>query len=390
MCMNPNSTYIRAVFFTLFLLVSMVVFAQPSDDFTTTVEGWGTVGDPGSSPGATWSAASGGCVTGTDASVGAWYWYASDASWKGNMSAYYDCELYFDLKQSSVIIPINQYDLMIIRGDDEVIVYNTLYNPAVTWTSYIVPLSESGWTHGVPGGAGGPSYNLGGAAVTAAEMISWLSDVKRIRIRAEYSGLNSETNYLDNVEIICTPIGLPVELSEFTVEEAGFQTARLDWTTLSETNCEGFQIEKSENGLVFDSLTFITGHGSTTDIHMYDYFDDNFTTTSYYRLKQKDFNGKGFYSDVITLQSKTIPKSSIQIFPNPVTDYLVLTSGADNSLLAYEITDITGRTLLKMQVEPYSGLYENTISLKFLESGIYIITCYKKSGKESQTFEVIK
>ena len=388
--MNNNSTYFRAVFFTLFLMVSLNVFAQPADFFATTVEGWGTVGDPGSSPGATWSAASGGCVTGTDASVGAWYWYGSDPAWKGDMSAYYDCDLYYDIKQSSTLFPINQYDLMIIRGDDAVIVYNTPYDPSTSWTSYIVPLNETGWTHGVPGGAGGPSYNLGGAAVTAAEMVSWLSDVKRLRIRAEYSGLTSETNYLDNVEIICIPIVLPVELSEFTVEEAGFETARLEWTTLTETNCEGFQIEKSENGLVFDSLTFIPGHGSTTDMHMYDYFDDDFTTTSYYRLKQKDFNGKGYYSDVITLQTKTLSGSNIQIYPNPASDHLVLTSGADNTILAYEISDITGRILLKTQVEPYSGLYENTIPLKFLASGIYTITCYKTSGPESQKFEVIK
>ncbi len=366
------------------------VFAQPSDDFTTTVEGWGTVGDPGSSPGADWTAASGGCITGDDESIGAWYWYASDASWKGDMSEFYDCELYFDLKNSSTIIPINQYDLMIIRGDDAVILYNTAYNPATTWTSYIVPLNETGWMHGVPGSPGGPSYNLGGTAVTSAEMLDWLSDVKRIRIRAEYSGLNSETNWLDNVEIICTPVVLPVELLEFEATEIAHNTVQLKWTTLTETNCDGFQIEKSENGYVFDSITFVEGYGSTTDLHEYNYFDDNFTSTTYYRLKQKDFDGKGYYSDVITLQSKSIPDPQIQIYPNPATDHLVLISNADNPLMFYQITDITGKVQFRIQVEPYSDMYKTIIPLKFLESGIYIITCYKLSGTEYQKFEVIK
>ncbi|MBK9504928.1 MAG: hypothetical protein IPO03_06130 [Bacteroidetes bacterium] len=82
------------------------------------------------------------------------------------------------------------------------------YIVANSWVNKIVPLTDvAGWKYGESIAGGAP-------AATAAQILAILSDVNKIRIRAEFSGLTYETNGLDNVLMTCG-FSLPVELLEF-------------------------------------------------------------------------------------------------------------------------------------------------------------------------------
>lgn len=343
-------------------------FTQPVSVFSSSAESWSTVGDPGSSPGATWAASGGnpgGCIKGTDESIGTWYWNSpSTGSWKGDLTTYSGCNLSFDLKQSSTAFPIPAYDIMIIRAsDDAMIVYNTPYNPSTTWTSYSIPLTNVGWTW----------TDLDGADVTAVEFNSFLSDVKRIRIRAEFSGLGYETNFLDNAMMTCALI-LPVELSSFDAHAISDNSSMLEWETSSEYNCLGFQIEKSiNNGLVFDSIAFIEGNGTTSISHSYSFIDKHFSASAYYRLKQIDQDFRGTYSDNVFVENNSILASasglSINIYPNPVINQITIETSSEIS--SAFLTDLSGKKILdqKFALNTTSAF----IDVSNISAGIYYL-----------------
>ncbi len=374
--------------FIIFTFAVNTLLAQVVSDFSVDIDGWNTFGDfGGAGPGTpiyqSTGGNPGGCIKQTDATTGVWYWYGP-AKFRGNLSAYYNCNLKFDLKQNQIVFPVSEYDVMIFNNGTDTMVFN-IADPTVlnTWVSYVVPLKVGvGWKYGssIAGGAPG---------ITAAQLTAILADVKRIRIRAEFTGLGYETNYLDNVILICEVI-LPVELSLFSASDVGQHTAQLNWTTQSELNNAGFQVEKSINGSDFDSIGFVEGNGSSTISHDYVFYDENFVYTSYYRLKQMDFTGKTGYSNIVSLENKHPNQSVINIYPNPAFNTITINSLGSDPLISFEIKDLTGRVLIKQQVESNAGIFQTSVPIQNLNSGIYFITCTKFSGTVSFKFEKIK
>ncbi|MBK7567286.1 MAG: T9SS type A sorting domain-containing protein [Bacteroidetes bacterium] len=373
----------------LFTLTVKPLFAQVVSDFSVDVEDWNTYGDfGGSGPGEpeyqSTGGNPGGCIKQTDGSTGVWYWYGP-AKFRGDLSDYYDCELKFDLKQNQIVFPVTEYDVMFFNNSGDTMVFNIVDPDSLnTWESYAVPLKVGvGWKYGSSIGGGAP-------VITAAQLSAILSDVKRIRIRAEYTGLGYETDYLDNVILTCTDLALPVELSQFSATEVGIHTAKLSWSTHSELNNAGFQVEKSINGSDFDSIGFVEGNGTSTFSHDYLFYDENFVYTSYYRLKQLDFTGKTGYSNIVSLENKHPNQSVISLFPNPAINTITLSSIGSDPLISFEIKDITGRILFRKEAETNAGVYNTTIPIQFLDAGIYFLTCYKLGGRETHKFEKVR
>ena len=112
---------------------------------------------------------------------------------------------------------------------------------------------------------------------------------------------------------------LPVELASFSAE-VDDNTITLNWTTLSEVNNFGFDLERSGDGEAFEHIVFIPGNGTTNEPQFYT-FDDELPGAAeiyYYRLRQVDTNGSAEYSKV--LQVSVSPPESFalhQNFPNP-------------------------------------------------------------------------
>ncbi|MEJ7658216.1 MAG: hypothetical protein WKG07_00620 [Hymenobacter sp.] len=117
---------------------------------------------------------------------------------------------------------------------------------------------------------------------------------------------------------------LPVTLTSFTATATPQGGALLRWTTASETNNRGFNIERqlgSEGS--WTTIGFVAA-GSTTG-SAYEYSDKSLasapaTDKAYYRLRQEDLNGKTSYSPVaaITRQS-AVAATDMTLSPVPVT-----------------------------------------------------------------------
>lgn len=113
------------------------------------------------------------------------------------------------------------------------------------------------------------------------------------------------------------PSMLPVEMTSFTAQAHGTM-ALLRWTTATELNNHGFDIEKNVNGS-WTKLGFVTGNGTSNVAHEYSYVDAKATGSVSYRLKQIDNDGAFKYSDIASVEATAAPKAfeMANNYPNP-------------------------------------------------------------------------
>jgi len=110
---------------------------------------------------------------------------------------------------------------------------------------------------------------------------------------------------------------LPIELLFFKANLVD-ETVDLFWSTASETNNDYFTIERSNDGIQFKELGTMPGAGTSIQELSYNYRDHKpLQGTSYYRLKQTDFNGKFEYSATVAVEFLGGDHNFI-IYPNPV------------------------------------------------------------------------
>ncbi|MDZ4711897.1 MAG: hypothetical protein SGI89_06175, partial [bacterium] len=112
---------------------------------------------------------------------------------------------------------------------------------------------------------------------------------------------------------------LPVELASFT-SNVSRNTVSLNWATTTETNNQGFDIErKSVNGTEWTKIGNVNGNGTTTEARSYSFSDRANTGNFNYRLKQIDFNGNFAYYNLGNEVVVGVPSQYAisQNYPNP-------------------------------------------------------------------------
>jgi hypothetical protein len=166
---------------------------------------------------------------------------------------------------------------------------------------------------------------------------------------------------------------VPVELTSFTAK-AGDTEVILKWSTSTETNNLGFEIEKMIDNK-FSVIGFVEGHGSTSEPQQYQFMDANLNTGKYtYRLKQVAFNGNYSYSPVVEADIIGVVNFELQQnYPNPFNPTTVIKySIPDQSLVKIKVFDITGRQVAQLVNETQErGNYEIAFNASNLSSGVY-------------------
>jgi len=108
---------------------------------------------------------------------------------------------------------------------------------------------------------------------------------------------------------------MPIELYSFeaTLDD---DVVNLDWVTLNETNNNFFTVERAGPEMIFAPLFNVDGAGTSFITLAYHAIDNSpLQGTSFYRLKQTDFDGDYSYSDIrMVIIDTEIP---VMIYPNP-------------------------------------------------------------------------
>lgn len=162
------------------------------------------------------------------------------------------------------------------------------------------------------------NYAFGsGGNSTAAEHVVDLADIDANFSREFVAGSRDG-------RIVCFSGGeniIPVELSGLTAKVNG-NNVTLIWTTVSELNNKGFEIERKNFDDIeneWKSIGFVSGNGTTSQMSFYSFIDKNLINGEYfYRIKQIDFDGTyKYYGEIKAIVGLPDEFSLEQNFPNP-------------------------------------------------------------------------
>lgn len=215
-------------------------------------------------------------------------------------------------------------------------------------------------------------FSTAGTGVWQSEL-NWASEFITTR------GMNSFSDY----SLTDASAPLPVELCSFTANVINRQ-ADLLWSTCSEINNRGFEIERriylpqSSSYSAWEKIGFVDGNGTSNEMHYYRYSDTKLNTGKYqYRLKQIDFSGNFEYHNLSSPSDVIIgtPKAAdlFQNYPNPSNptskvDFQIPFT-AKVSLKVYDLTGKEVQTLVENNLE--SGFYTSEFNGSNLASGVY-------------------
>ena len=186
----------------------------------------------------------------------------------------------------------------------------------------------------------------------------------------------------------------PVELTSFTVS-INQNSVTLNWQTATETNNQGFQIERrktqDERSDKWNAIGFVNGNGTTTEPQSYSFIDKNLETGKYqYRLKQIDFDGSFEYSNIIEVEIYSPTEFSLsQNYPNPFNPATNIQYAiSSRQLVTLKVYDVLGKEVaILVNEEKPAGSYDVEFNASNLASGIY---CYQlKAGDFIQSKKMI-
>ncbi len=186
-------------------------------------------------------------------------------------------------------------------------------------------------------------------------------------------GNTSETlNFQENC---VTPF--PVEWLDFTAKVQGADVL-LAWSTASELNNQGFEVEVSADGRIFRKIGWVRGFGNSQDLRSYQFLAERLQVgANYFRLKQVDFDGAYEYSSVIEASLESSWNYTLKVAPNPVHGEAFIHVQLEQAVseLSLDLFDMSGRMIQEYYKGPLEGqrLYEFPIKQVGLLPGIYLI-----------------
>jgi len=188
-------------------------------------------------------------------------------------------------------------------------------------------------------------------------------------------------------------IPIPVELSSFTASTSKYSVT-LNWTTATELNNLGFEIQRLSIEDVWEKIVFVDGYGTTTEIHKYSYVDANLTPAKYlYRLKQIDFDGQYEYSDEIEVEvNGPLTFALGQNYPNPFNPTTIINFQIPElSFVTIKIYDVLGNEITTLiNEEKTAGNYEVSFGVTNIPSGIYFYQLQAGSFVETKKMVLMK
>ena len=170
---------------------------------------------------------------------------------------------------------------------------------------------------------------------------------------------------------------LGIELLSFDANTEGAKN-NLTWATANEVNNKGFDIERSTDGKTFTAFGQIKGNNKPST---YKYVDNQPFNTTYYRLKQIDFDGTETYSKVVSIALQGKAKG-LKVYPTLVSNG-ILTLDTEGVLLSdYSITNMLGQQVLNRATSARFESSPTLIDVSALPQGTYIL----KVGTEQAKF----
>lgn len=168
-----------------------------------------------------------------------------------------------------------------------------------------------------------------------------------------------------------TPV--PLTLLTFSAVRSGNNTF-LEWKTNDEMNTDHFEIQGSEDGILFSRLGTLPAANSP-GAHEYHFVD--FMARKgiyYYRLKMIDIDGQFEYSRTVRIFGGT-GNASFVVSPNPASSFITIRGGPLRQIILF------GQDGKMVRSFPCNGTSDNSMLLNGISPGFYFTQLIDEKGK---------
>ena len=178
---------------------------------------------------------------------------------------------------------------------------------------------------------------------------------------------------------------MPVKLKQFTAWKEGAKNA-LKWITSEEDQHNYFEVQRSEDGRIFQDLYRVNGDSSSMNGKEYRYDDLNPPQHSFYRLKQVDLDGKFSLSPVVEVTRTT--KGSFELVQMPLTaDELHFTIRSTRAgRIQMGIYSVDGKLVTTGWITVNKGLNSFQKNIQSFRKGHYILALSFENEKITRAF----
>jgi len=185
---------------------------------------------------------------------------------------------------------------------------------------------------------------------------------------------------------------VPVELTSFTAQVVK-DGVELNWSTATETNNQGFEVERMNDG-VYEKIGYVAGFGTTTEPKAYRYTDTKLEAGSYtYRLKQVDYDGTYEYSEELNVEIVLPLEYSLdQNYPNPFNPSTTIKySLAEDGFVKLAVYNMLGEEVAAIvNAQQKAGKYEVSFNAGNLSSGVYVYRLETSNYTSSKKLMLMK
>lgn len=159
----------------------------------------------------------------------------------------------------------------------------------------------------------------------------------------------------------------------------------LKWTCFNDTSAY-YIIERSEDGVYFQSLGRVNHPDQYSEATNYSFMDMHPIKTAFYRVKQVDSHGYILMSQVITVVRKEMELTKISVH-NPVSNCLHVQIETDvNQSFGYAVVSVYGQQFLKGSVSCNAGITQFDKEIASLPSGRYILIFHSGTAQIAKSF----
>jgi hypothetical protein len=183
---------------------------------------------------------------------------------------------------------------------------------------------------------------------------------------------------------------LPVHFILFNIACTG-NGVSVNWKTAQEQNSDHFEIERSEDGIHFNTINNTPAAGNSSIEKAYFYTDNNVSpNTIFYRIAEIGTDGRKQYTAVNRIQCGAV-NDEPKIWPNPVQQILFVNiNTATASALSIKIFDSKGALVAAQNNTLLRGTNQLNINTAHLVSGTYSVLLNWNNGKDNKTIKLVK